>query len=159
MGKRGPNKLPAELKIARGTLRQHRDGHPDDMPVKKIEPDSIPTAPEGLAEFGKSIWYSVLEEYSDKGVFAEKLDLPMFEKYCFMMEEMRRLEAELKVEGYLSQGAYSEVENPKFKVYNKLFDQAFKISKEYGFTPASRQNIRITQEQIKKDILDDFNEL
>ena len=158
MGKRGPNKLPSELKLQRGTYRSY-DGDPNSLPVEKLDADSIPSAPDTLNEYGSNLWYSVLAEYTTLKVVAANLDLPMFEKYCWMMQELHRIEGELKDEGYLTQGAYSEVQNPKFNIYMKFLDQCMKISKEYGFTPASRQNLRINQEKIDKDPLDDFEQL
>ena len=159
MGKRGPNKLPNELKLQRGTFRSNQDGDPNSLPVAKLKASEIPAAPVTLNEYGRTLWYSVLQEYTTLEVVSKNLDLPMFEKYCWMMQETQRLEQELMTEGYLTSGAYSEVQNPKFNVYMKLFDSCMKISKEYGLTPASRQNIRLNQERINKDPLSEFEEL
>ena len=148
-----------EEKMMIGTYRKDKDGDPNSLPVQKLSSNEIPSAPDTLNDYGRRLWYSVLEEYTTLEVVAKNLDLPIFEKYCYLMQELNGLEKELKDEGYLTQGAYSEVQNPKFNIYMKIFDQCLKISKEYGFTPASRQNLRINQEKIDKDPLDDFEQL
>ena len=155
----GKKPVPTEVLKLRGTYRADRQGGRVDDAVAKIEPNEIPLAPVSLDDYGQQIWYSVLQEYSKVKVFAKNLDLPMFQKYCWVMQEMNRIEQQLTAEGYLVAGNYGDVENPMFKIYMNLMNQAIKLSVQYGFTPAARMSLKLEAEKNHKDELSKFEEL
>jgi len=98
MGKRGPRKEPAVVKLARGTFRSDRDGDIGQAPKTPLVVD-CPPPPDYLGEHGRNAWLDVLPGIIEGGYFTQ-LDLRAFGRgYCRAHDEVAKCDAVLAEEG------------------------------------------------------------
>lgn len=100
MGKRGPRKAPAIVKIARGTARADRDGDPVLAPKVSAIAD-CPSPPDGLGEDGRDYWIIQMPLMIQAAYFSS-LDVKAFERCCRAVDEVAKCDRILLEEGEYS---------------------------------------------------------
>src|SRR5690349_21438389 len=138
----GPSKQPKALKELKGTHRPSRET-PEAMELATM--DSLPTAPDDLPEAGKQAWYRVVEQLQALKILTI-LDYDMLKSYCFQISVMEEAQSELeKPGGKIQKMGASFVKSPWVGIYNDAASQANRIAQQFGFTPAARTKISLSQ--------------
>lgn len=140
MGKRGPPKTPAAIKLARGTLRS-RDGDPAAQP--QAPPAVLGVPPNCLLDDGREVWLATGPRLVASGVLTE-LDLVPFARYCRAHDEVARLDGILE-----KQGEYFETEqgyvgqHPAVNQRFKWLAEINRFESRFGMTASDRCGIQL----------------
>lgn len=143
MGKRGPKKAPATVKLARGTFRQDRDGDPAAAPrVGKVA--ACPPAPDELEEIGRSVWLDMLPRIITAGYFAE-LDLRAFERYCRAHDEVEKCDVLLEEHGeYFTAETGYVGQHPAVNQRFKWLDIIRRYEEAFWLNPTARSGKQVS---------------
>ena len=137
-----PRKLTLE-KISKGTYRKSRYGHVNN---NVIPISSIPQCPAYFKDPAREVWKISLEELFEKKVIS-KIDLPLFEQYCFQYDVLTDAIEDMKNGAVIpiknNGGGKSMIKNPAFTVYAEAYDRIHKTSQQFGLNPLSRERINI----------------
>jgi len=142
MGKRGVQKLPQEIKIARGTLRPCREME-NQMQTNKLE--AIPTPPKDFDKKAIEVWWISTNALFNIGLlFAE--DIQKLEQYCrycsISLKAKKMLDKQGIVIEEVNQGGHVyHAKNKWWSIMLEADKQMIKLSQEFGFSPAARTKI------------------
>ena len=140
MGKRGRQPTPIELLKLRGTFRlgRHGTGHP--------EPDrSRPSCPSWVSPEAKRCWRELIPQLERLGLLA-KCDRTMLTMLCQTWADWRDAQEFIAKHG-TTYPVIRDGQPPEFKQYphvrlaRQLADQALRLSREFGLTPAARAGL------------------
>lgn len=139
MGRRGPRKLPKEVKARRGTLRTPRTR-------KEVTPrtPTMSDPPTTLAAEGKRRWEETMRHLQEDDLVTVA-DLHALEVYCRAWDEVAACDKSIAEhgdtfetdKGYIGQ---SPAIARRFRAYDII--RRFQI--EFGLTPAARQGVTKT---------------
>lgn len=146
MGKRGTKPTAIAVHQERGTLRNY---HTDKgMQPRTIE--EIPTPPPTLGEHAKHIWYNFLSSAVQINGYLANSEIPLVEIMCINFQIWYEAEEYLKVNGRtIINDKGMEIVNPMVRVGQGAFDNYFKLMREFGMTPTTRNGVSLID--VKQD--------
>lgn len=138
MGKRGPAKTPAKVKIARGTFRADRDAESVEFPST----DS-PPKPEHLHRIASSEWDRLTPILVEKGLLTQadwiawQLGFAAYNTWLNASEELSKdTYTYMTDRGYVGQ-------NPLVNIVANAWSATLKFCREFGLTPSARSGLNI----------------
>ena len=148
---RGRKKQPLALIEKKGTgnstrLKQTR-GDNKQYPFIYRE---LPSPPEDLKEIGISLWNRQLSMAMNIYGYISFMDLAVFGEYCWVYQELQRTKRMAEVDEDFQGGQRS----PLHIQMDKLRKSFLELSREFGFTPSARSNIKLGPEP--DDNMDEF---
>ncbi len=136
MGKRGPSKQPAELKILHGTFRPDRDtlGPQTDAGVAEC--------PAWLPDEAKEKW-STLAPMLEKLGLLRNVDADELARYCLYVVRAIDAEGEVERDGVTVAGAVpgTKVKNPAVQIARDYNAMASRIADKFGMSPSARNGL------------------
>jgi P27 family predicted phage terminase small subunit len=142
--------IPTKLKLIQGTLNVTRALKHEFSPTIL---DGIPSPPSilDIIPKAKELWIETATELSNKGILSS-VDLPMLAAYCIEMAEYLRSMERVKKEGSVIKNVQgNRVTNPNYYNAKNSLDKAIKIANSFGFTPASRTKIAMSNKSDDDD--------
>ncbi len=137
-----PPKSTDELK-ASGTYRKHRhDGRIEGMADKL---DAIPAHPAHFDKEHVAKWDEVCNNLLRFGILALQ-DLDAIQLYVETIIMQRKALKDINARGFEIKGR----KNPSFNVYSDCEKIIKPLREQFGFTPRSRQSIKVKKEDTKK---------
>ena len=145
MGKRGPTKKPAELKLLEGTFRKDRDTMgPRPRPLK-------PKYPSWLPRLAKLHWNKYAPILESLGLLTE-IDGDEFARYCLYTVRARQAEEDIERRGLLVEGEKGGlVKNPSCQLARDYGAAASKLAAKFGLNPADRNGLPVYTEPDDDD--------
>ena len=133
---KGPKKLPAAILELRGSWRAKG------RKAEEVQYDGIPEPPEVLEGRAKEVWGEVLPELIRLNV-AATVDAPALCCYCVAVAQFEEACRILKNTGMTMIGYNGKVEkHPMVSVRFESMDRIVRFAEQFGFTPASRTNVK-----------------
>ncbi len=127
---------PDELKVIEGTFREDRS-NPDAPDYEK----NIPKPSEHLQQGALIEWGRISTELYKLGLLAD-VDKAALEAYCQAYDLWCRSSIELEKEGFTIETSNgNKIQNPYVGIVNQSREHMRKFALEFGFTPASRNNV------------------
>lgn len=143
MGQRGPRPQPAE--ILRLTGSHHTSDRKDEIPILPGEPEP----PDWFDDRHLAHWERLTARLRNQNILSESWREPLTTA-CEAWVEYEALVMKCRDEPYTVMSEKGGVYvNPMYGMKNKAWDRVVKISKEFGFTPASKTGIRTEPGQAK----------
>jgi len=141
VGRRGPPKKPAALKVVQGTFR------PDRAPKSPSRAQSgAPRAPKGMSQLGLGCWRRMVPRLIEAQVLTE-LDREMLAAFCECWAAYWDLKAIVQKEGYTTMGSRGNLRpHPAVGAMKVQLDYVVRLGREFGLTPASRSRIEALPE-------------
>ena len=157
MGKRGFEKQPAEMAIAKGVYRPSRHGVIEDK-VQLEYLSAVPEPPEELNEHGAKFWYDILNQLLKVKGLVMIADLPTFQLMAHKFQIWKECAATVKREGmFITDDKGNLREHPSMVTMEKAEKIFISLAREFGCTPSARNNLKQpTQEEKTVDPLGDF---
>ena len=148
----GRNKISVDEKKLRGTYQPCRDIEP-----QAITPLSrMPNVPDWLGDEGKRIWREQGANLLKAGLLSDS-DIIAFSRYCQYAGLFERLMRELSTDDLvLVLPNAITTPNPKFKMALDCQNQADKIGRQFGLSPATRKNLPQPREAEPESEFDRF---
>ncbi len=147
MGKRGPAKTPADIKVLSGTFREDRDSEgPKPAPLMPDVPDWLPE--KAGAKFKKEAPALV-----SLGILTA-IDGDQFGLYCLNMIRAAEAEAEIEKHGLLVNSAREDgarVKNPACQLARDYGAAASRLADKFGLNAVSRNNVSVHKEPDDDD--------
>jgi P27 family predicted phage terminase small subunit len=149
MGRRGPPKQPAALKVLKGTYRPDRDGPTEALFEPGVEPPALVTGnPRALGE-----WERLGPKLEELGLLT-MADRALFSVYCVTWGQWEQISEELAERGELvaeigAKGYRQEL--PEFSVQKKLWSMLKETAARFGFSPADRASLGLTEGELSHD--------
>ena len=138
MGKRGPAPKPTALKKSEGSYRADKDSS---LEVDGFD-EQVP-APEGLSEYAKGVWQSIMSEYVPYGIISAN-DLPLLHALCQAFDRYRKCQEMLDKHGYEVVDDMGNVNPSKWiDQADKCMEKVLKLCSHFGLSPSSRASIRM----------------
>jgi phage terminase small subunit len=145
MGRRGPPRIPDEVKAARGNPGDHalNDRLPDYDPAEDVEP------PKDLDKAGRELWITQSRMMIQAGVL-KKTDLIILHDYCklhddkIFQENLLRGFKRKKELGFFDFRAMLACQRQVVQLRDKMRH----FAQELGLTPASRSAIKSSKKRI-----------
>lgn len=137
MGKRGPVKEPAALKMAKGTYRADRDALP-------AMPHGEPAAPQWLSVESREVWEIVLGELRTVDGLLARVDAFALARYCDDWVQYWAASRIIAASGMVSvsdNGA--EYQHPAVGIRNKAADRMSRFEARFGMTPSDRSGLHV----------------
>ncbi len=103
----------------------------------------IPEPPAMLASSPRAVelWNGVVPILQKMGVLG-KADIAIVTRYCVTLTTLEKVAEDLVTNGYeMEYKTGAKQISPALTAYTKLSDQALKIEKEFGMTPAARTKV------------------
>lgn len=140
MGKRGPAKKPAVLKIL--------NGNPGNYPIQK-EVRPMPIAPEcpiWLSPFAQEEWNRVYLQLERLGLLTE-IDGTSFEAYCVAYAQWKESNLILREKGltFVTPNGY-EQQRPEVSIANNAVKIMRAFISDFGMSPAARARMSVSPE-------------
>lgn len=142
--------IPTKLKLIQGTLNVSR-ALKHEMSPKLL--GGLPSPPESilLSKRAQKLWVETSTELHSLGILSQ-VDLPMLAAYCLEMSEYLRSMERVKKEGSVIKNVQgNRVTNPNYYNAKNSLDKAIKIANSFGFTPASRTKIAMSNKSDDDD--------
>lgn len=116
----------------------------------------MPNVPEWIGDEGKRIWREQGANLLKSGFLTES-DIVAFSRYCQYAGLFERLMRELSTdELVLTLPNAITTPNPKFKMALDCQNQADKLGKQFGLSPATRKNVPPPKEAEPEDFFEQF---
>jgi len=153
MGLRGFQKQSEETARMKGTFRKDRYVKKD----KKIDGleylESIPKPSESLNEDGKRYWNNTLNHLIKNGFLIAKIDLFAFEQLCYKYQLLIEFTKEMNEKGqtYVNKAGKVRI-SPYVKMYSETLKAYLSMSRMFGLTPSSRENLHSKPEESEEDL-------
>lgn len=146
MGKRGPSKKPAELKLLEGTFRNDRDTTgPKPAPVK-------PQYPSWLPRKAKLKWNELAPKLERLGLLTE-VDGEEFARYCLYSVRQREAEEDVEKRGLLVPGEKGGlVKNPACQLARDYGTAASRLAAKFGLNPADRDGLPVDDDEPESEM-------
>jgi phage terminase small subunit len=131
----GPPRTPTATLRARGSSLVNSRANEVTYDV------GLPVAPTWLTSEAKRAWRRLADQLARAGV-AQQVDADAFAAYCECLGEVERFTKAIKKHG----------DDAKLIVgRRKAIEQAYKLAREFGFTPASRSHVQGGDARIVDD--------
>ena len=158
MGKRGFEKQPAEMAIAKGVYRPSRHGIIEDK-VQLEYLSAVPDPPDELNEHGAKFWYDILNQLLKVKGLVMIADLPTFQLMAHKFQIWKECAATVKREGmFITDDKGNLREHPSMVTMEKAEKIFISLAREFGCTPSARNNLKQpTQEEKAVDPLENFS--
>lgn len=144
MGKRGPQKEPLALKIAKGTARK------SDLD-SAIAPAEVPRKPAWLANVGdvaSETWDETIETLSKIDGMLAQVDGPALAAYCVAWQRLRDAQDEIERDGITCYGEKGgQYQHPAVGIQNKAIEIIGRIGAKFAMTPSDRASLRVGQKK------------
>lgn len=143
----GQNRLPAELKIFKGTFRPSRERG------KGVKPALVlPPCPAWLSPVARTEWKRVARELHELGLLT-RIDQTALAGYCENYAVLVQCTNYIRRQGgyakYLA-GQNSQT-TPHLTAINKAWDKIRAFCSEFGMTPSSRGGIQVPEAHTEGD--------
>ncbi|RUP37059.1 MAG: phage terminase small subunit P27 family [Acinetobacter sp.] len=110
----------------------------------------IPSCPAIIGAHGKREWGVVWEYLVEYGI-AATIDVSIIIAYCIEVDTYYSSTEQINNEGLsLINDKGAVMANPLISIRNMALKNLIKIASEYGFTPISRQDLKIKQKTASK---------
>lgn len=138
MGRRGPAPKPTALRVLHGEKR-YRINTAEPLPR-----NAPPERPDWLTAYAVEEWDRIFPDLEAMGV-AKAVDAAGLAAYCEAVSELRRCtELLAKSRPLIRRAKDGElVPNPLFRLRQRAADSVRVWAREFGFTPASRQPLKV----------------
>ena len=148
----GRNLLSTGEKKLKGTHQPYRDTEPQAVtPLSRM-----PNVPDWLGDEGKRIWREQGANLIKVRLLTES-DIFTFSRYCQYAGLFERLMKELSTDDLvLVLPNAITTPNPKFKMALDCQNQADRIGRQFGLSPATRKNVPQPREAEPEDEFDRF---
>ncbi|MCE7997061.1 MAG: phage terminase small subunit P27 family [Roseivirga sp.] len=157
MGSRGPSKKPRQILENKGS-RVRKDRYPDKGSVMTPSPggaekkiDSLIKPPSHLTLGAKKEWNKVAPFLLENDMSHEIFN-GMLEAYCYNLDLCRQMQKHLKKKSvgytYSVTNKYGDEQwyiRPEVKVYNDALSHVKSISRDFGLTPSSVGQIKVSK--------------
>jgi P27 family predicted phage terminase small subunit len=141
MGKRGPSKIPPEVKMRRGTHRSDRDGVP--LAVTK----GVPPCPDWISEDARLHWQKIASMLNDQGLLTQ-LDQTAIALLCEALAEFIHHKSEAVKNGWTAMSEKGGVyQDPSVGMMNKARETVIRLLREFGMTVSSRANLAVSNKK------------
>lgn len=135
---------PDEIQARKGNPAK-RSLNREDKPTAEYldKAGELPAPPPMIEKIPRAveIWNSVGPVLQTLGVFGRS-DIAVVTRYCFTLAMLERAAEKLEDNGYeMKYETGARQISPDLTAYTKLSDQAFKIERELGLTPAARSKV------------------
>ena len=148
----GRDRLTRDEKNLKGTYQPSREVKP--QVVNALS--RMPNVPEWIGDEGKRIWREQGANLLKSGLLTES-DMVAFSRYCQYAGLFERLMRELSTdELVLTLPNAITTPNPKFKMALDCQNQADKLGKQFGLSPATRKKVPPPQEGEPEDIFERY---
>jgi P27 family predicted phage terminase small subunit len=153
MGKRGPPKLPTQLKVLRGT-GSFEPGEVRPEIVKGLQP------PGWLTEDSKKIWFELSERLEKLGLLTS-IDQNAFGRYCDIIPKWLRAKQKIDQDGFyypiyhkqtrvqVKKGIPPQIkflmQFPEVAIYSTLSKELSRLENLFGMNPSARASLRINE--------------
>ena len=153
----GRKALPTQIKLVKGTLRNHREKEVPDPSKEK------PLHPKWLNKRAKMIFYHMVRRLDELGM-ASRSHTEAIALLACRMEEVERFDKMLN-EGdengyvYKTTNSYGDdvlKEHPAVKLREKAAVHVHKLLVEFGLTPSSAQKVGTPKKKAKKNGFEGF---
>jgi P27 family predicted phage terminase small subunit len=150
----GRNKIPIEIKEARGTLEKSRElKEANRMKPEKVKEDDTNT-PSFLNKYGKQFYRFYLRELTKLDILTvtdlEALAM-MSAEYGRYIEAQYMLKNSLTTIGTNKNGSTYEQVSPYINIANSSFKNFYNMMSRFGISPADRQKIATYIPEEKND--------
>jgi len=145
MGKRGPPKLPTQIKIARGTNRTKTSNEPK-------PPRSAIKMPKHLGKVAAAKWRQLLPLLDGIRLMTDA-DIEALARYCDTYEWWLATRATLKKDGdtypILNDGGEVKyiAQRPEVSIAHKLAQQLRQLEQDFGLNPSARASLSVEPEK------------
>jgi P27 family predicted phage terminase small subunit len=148
----GTKQIISRGKKLRGTYQPCREVDP--QPIASLS--RMPNVPDWLGDEGKRIWREQGANLLKSGLLTES-DIVAFSRYCQYAGLFERLMRELSTDDLvLTLPNAITTPNPKFKMALDCQNQADKLGKQFGLSPATRKNVPTPPEPEEENAFDKF---
>ncbi|MCG8453436.1 MAG: phage terminase small subunit P27 family [Spirochaetales bacterium] len=141
----GHNRLPSEVKRARGTYRKDRTS-PNEPRANK--PPKI-KVPDYLDKYGRSFYRYAYREMDQMGILSSS-DLKTIEctsiSYSMMRNALDAIEDKGGLAAYIATAENSQ-KTPQLSILNKAQEQYLRFSSKLGLNPVDRGRIEIEEKE------------
>ena len=140
-GSGGHNRKPIFRHVLDGTYRKDRHGPiPSMRYIQDLEASIKPSR--WLSPAAKRYFRELAPDLIRLGTL-DKINLRLFEALCVTLAQKDNLKQILDTEGEVVNGKL----HPLSRVYTQYVDQALRLSRDFGMTPASRSKLGLTIER------------
>ena len=149
----GPPPTPTRLKLLRGNPGKRKTNKREPKPRAVLR---VPKPPADLGTVAKREWRRVARQLVKLGLLST-VDLSLLGIYCAEIQKYREAQAFIRENGtsYVirdKDGAVKYVAQfPQVGIARGAADLARKLAAEFGFSPASRSRIQITEKETVVD--------
>ena len=143
MGKRGPVKTPAAVKVAQGTFRPDRDAS---LALPSVEP--VP--PQWLSADSREVWAQVVAMLGKTPGLLAEIDAYALARYCDDWVEYWEAKRIVDNDGIVSLSEKgTEFQNPAVGVKNKAAERMTRFEARFGMTPSDRSGLGVSSKAPK----------
>ena len=146
MGKRGPQKTPTKIKIARGTNRTDYSNEPQPPRTQAVK------IPKHLGKVAAAKWRQLLPLLDGIRLMTDA-DIEALARYCDTYEWWLATRAKLKAEGdtypILNDGGEVKyiAQRPEVSIAHKLSTQLRQLEQDFGLNPSARASLKVEPEK------------
>ncbi len=141
MGQRGRPRLPAAVKLARGTWRRDRDADPTQLPQFQQIDASEP--PADLQDAGQKRWQELAPQLAAAGLLTQA-DLPALLLLCRCADEIANCDKHIREQGEYLPGRNGALgPHPAMLQRSRWIDTQHKLLIQFGLTPCARSSVTI----------------
>jgi P27 family predicted phage terminase small subunit len=150
MGKRGPKKMPTEIKLHRGNPGKENLAAQLAREPKPGEASLV--APPMLDGNALEMWNLRAPQLAAMKVFTDA-DRVTLQRYCIAWELYVLAFAELKANGLSREiGSGRRVQLPEANLVSRYHADLLAIEREFGLTPSSRTGVRVENAETQDDL-------
>jgi len=137
VGRRGPAKVPAGVKLARGETRPSRVNYLEPQP-----PANAPAMPTDMDDRARAVWARVIAEMAPTGVI-RGADADVLRCYCEAVSAYELAQRMLAGSSPLVRTRGELVKNPLHQVVRDARDAVRLFARELGLSPSARAGLSI----------------
>jgi len=151
VGMRGPKKKPSKLEKLQGNPGKRKANDREPQPRT-----GQPRCPQWLDAAARAEWKRVAPELKTLGLLTV-VDVAALAGYCQAFSRWKSAEKLIKREGLMVEGRFGQpVKNPAIDVADKALRQVRDFAREFGFTPSARTGIRLPEQPVAGDQVEDY---
>lgn len=139
---RGRKKLPTQLKVLKGTLRNHREKTPG-----MVEPDPAQSGlkmPDHFSDLEAAVWNAHAQDLHASKLLRD-VDYPQFIAFCVAVATMLEMKATLARDGKIIMGTFGPVKHPAWAILKDAMVFINKFGSEFGLSPAARARVKVPE--------------
>jgi len=150
VGRRGPSKTPAAVKLAQGETRPSQVNFLEPTPRR-----SDPVMPKDMDAAAKAVWKHVLTEMRSTELI-RGADADVLRCYCEAVSQYQRAVNALASSGPLIKSRGELVKNPLHQIVRDSRDAVRLFARELGLSPSARAGLNVQIGNAASDISDEI---